>query len=407
MPRKRLTEEGVAKLKPLPGKKQLLLFDTVMPGLLLNVSYAGTKTWRVLHYINGKPVTAKLKRYPVLKLKEAREAAREFLKDPNEARRRAKSDTFEAVAQKFLELHVYELGLRTAPEIERKLRKYILPRWGKTRFLDIRRGDVVDLMDAVVKENGPVQADAVLALVSKICSWHQSRVENYTSPIVAGMRRTKTDDRARTRVLNDDEIRVVWREASELDIFGGLVKFLLLTCQRREKASTVKQSDIVRGVWEIASDNREKTNAGALRLPRAAMDIVDAMPLYNSNPYVFPAETGPGPINSFSQRKAELDALVRKRMPNIENWTLHDLRRTGRSLMSRLRVPTEHAELVLGHSQPSIQRTYDQYEYFDEKSEALEKLAGLIEEIVKPVARPQRPITGRTARASSERRTVA
>lgn len=385
MPKKRLTEEGVKKLRPLPGKQQLLLFDTVMPGLLLNVSYAGTKTWRVLHYVRSKPVTVKLGRYPVLTLKEARDAASQFLKDPDGARRRANSDTFEGVALDFLERHVQKNGLRTAHEIERRLRKYILPEWGSRRFLDIRRGDVSSLLDTVETDNGPAQADAVLAFISKLCNWYQTRNEHYTSPIVKGMRRTIPAERRRARKLSDEEIRIVWHAASEQGIFGALVKFLLLTCQRREKASTIKRSDLRRNLWEIASEKREKTSAGALRLPRMAMDIIDAQPIYNSNPYVFPAESGRGPLNSFSQRKAELDALVLQRLPNIENWTLHDLRRTGRSLLSRAKVSGEIAERVLGHALPGVEGTYNRHDFLDEKSEALEKLAALVAEIVTPV----------------------
>src|SRR6478735_7114049 len=112
MPRKRLTEESVRKLQPLPNK-QLLIFDTVMPGLLLNVSYGGAKTWRALHYVNSKPVTFKLGRWPVLKLTEARDRAREFLADPDGSRRRANSDTFDGVADDFLKRHVQKNGLRT------------------------------------------------------------------------------------------------------------------------------------------------------------------------------------------------------------------------------------------------------------------------------------------------------
>jgi integrase len=67
-------------------------------------------------------------------------------------------------------------------------------------------------------------------------------------------------------------------------------------------------------------------------------------------------------------------------------WTLHDLRRTARSLMSRAKVPTDHAERVLGHVIGGVRETYDRYEYLNEKREALLALAGLIDRILNPPA---------------------
>jgi integrase len=66
----------------------------------------------------------------------------------------------------------------------------------------------------------------------------------------------------------------------------------------------------------------------------------------------------------------------------MPRWTLHDLRRTGRSLMSRAKVPSDHAERVLGHVIGGVRETYDRYEYLDEKRDALTKLSNLLQEII-------------------------
>jgi integrase len=76
-------------------------------------------------------------------------------------------------------------------------------------------------------------------------------------------------------------------------------------------------------------------------------------------------------------RKAE----GREKMPP---WTLHDLRRTARSLMSRAKVPTDHAERALGHVIGGVRETYDRYEYVDEKRAAFKALAGLVHLILNP-----------------------
>jgi len=79
--------------------------------------------------------------------------------------------------------------------------------------------------------------------------------------------------------------------------------------------------------------------------------------------------------------KAKFDARLPSAMPD---WRLHDLRRTARSLMSRAKVSSKDAERVMGHSLPGVEGTYDRYAYFDEKSEALQRLADLIDGIVHP-----------------------
>jgi integrase len=82
---------------------------------------------------------------------------------------------------------------------------------------------------------------------------------------------------------------------------------------------------------------------------------------------------------NLERAKAKLDAAS-----GISGFTLHDLRRTGRSLMSRAGVNADHAERVLGHVISGVAGVYDRHTYFDEKASALAKLAALIETIINP-----------------------
>jgi integrase len=100
---------------------------------------------------------------------------------------------------------------------------------------------------------------------------------------------------------------------------------------------------------------------------------------------------GKTPISGFSTFKKEFDKSVLEELRKqdakakpLPNWTLHDLRRTGRSLMSRAGVPSDHAELCMGHVIGGVRETYDRYEYREEKARAYEALAALIERILKP-----------------------
>jgi integrase len=387
MPKKRLTEEGVAKLKA-PATGQIDYYDAGMPGLILRVNYGGKKTWRALHYLHrrdkdGKrkfiPTTHTLGYYPVLKLKEARERARQFLADPQKALAQADTGSFGDVAENFIKRHVEASGLRSQPEIERCLAKYIYPRWRDRPFRELKRADVAELLDYVQDHHGTRQANVVLAIIRKLTHWYQSRNDDYTTPVVRGMHRGNGTDGKRKRILDDNEIRAVFKAADQSGTFGALVKTLLLTAQRREKVTGMRWADIVDGEWRIASEAREKTNAGTLRLPQAVLDIIAAQPRLAGNPYVF-AGRGTGQFNSFSQRKDELDA----KLPDMPSWVLHDLRRTARSLMSRAGVRPDISERVLGHAIAGVEGVYDRHHYLEEKSDALARLAALVASIVTP-----------------------
>ena len=403
MPKKRLTEEGVAKLKPPAAGKQIDYFDAGMPGLVLRVNYGGAKVWRALYYVkkvdkDGKritvPTTRKLGRYPNLKLKEAREKARQF--DPQKPQ--ADDGSFRKIAENFIKRYVEPEKLRTQPEIERCLKKYIYPTWEHRPFREIKRSDVATLLDQIVDDNGPRQADMCLAVIRKMMNWYATRDDYYVSPIVKGMNRSKNGKRDRilakteTNKDGDDELLALWKAAD--GTFGALLKVALLTAQRKDKVATMKWDDIVDGVWEIPSEEREKSNAGSLRLPQTVLDIIDAQPRIAGNPYVFSAGKGDGPFNSFSQRKEELD----EKLPRMPSWRIHDLRRTARSLMSRASVRPDISERVLGHAIKGVEGVYDQHDYGPEKAQALAQLASLVDQIINP------PPKAKVARLDEHRR---
>jgi integrase len=174
-----------------------------------------------------------------------------------------------------------------------------------------------------------------------------------------------------------------------------LVKMLLLTAQRREKVTTMRWDDVIDGVWTIRAEEREKGAPGELKLPQLALEVIAAQPRITGNPYIFAGSlrgrrpkkgtpkqdlpTGPAAFNSFGQRKAELDGKL-----DLPHWTLHDLRRTARSLLAEAGVADNVAERVLGHTLPGVHGTYNRYDYAEEKADALQRLAAKIETILNP-----------------------
>lgn len=365
-----------ADAKPI---KQITYLDKLQRGLSLVLIYSagGTRTFRVMTYKNGKPFTRKLGSYPTMGLKQAKDEAKAYYNDPAKYEAGASPDSFREVAEDWFKRRVQARGLRSAYQIRRHLEAYIYPKWGTRRFLEIRRADANALLDYIEDKHGRRQADCVLASIRNIMVWYQSRNENYVSPIVKGMRRSEGSSRA--RVLSDDEIRQLWA-ATEGFPFGGLVRLLLLTAQRRAKVATMRWNDVNDGVWTIRAEPREKGNAGAIQLPQMAVDIIEKQPRLFGNEFVFACRHC-APMTSFSSRKLELDRKL-----DLPNWTLHDLRRTARSLMSRAGIKPHIAERVLCHAIPGVAGVYDRHSYSTEIGDALAQLAGLIERIVNPPA---------------------
>jgi integrase len=88
---------------------------------------------------------------------------------------------------------------------------------------------------------------------------------------------------------------------------------------------------------------------------------------------------GSRPIRSFVRPKKDFD-----KTSGVTGWTLHDLRRTARTLLSRAGVGADIAERCLGHAIGGVRATYDRHEFSIEKRHAFEALAAQIDRIINP-----------------------
>ncbi len=376
---------------------------------------------------------------PRLTLDAARQKAREWKAmiaqgtDPGKPERPAdpevEPDTVASVFAMYFKLHVMKEGqkdgrgkplapLRSADEIQRIFDNYIFAdldgneRWRDRLITSIARRDVTKLLDTIQNSSGATQSDAVLAQLSAMFNWHAARDDDFVSPIVRGMKRTKSSERKRKRILSDDEIRVFWRACETQGAFGAFCQSLLLTLQRREKLRLMHRDHITPdGLWTIQTEDREKGNAEYIRLPPLALGIVKRQPTSPTKPYVFQGRLN-GPINGFTKDKAALDTKMEEIAGHpIPHWVLHDLRRTGKTLMIRAGVSPHVSERVLGHVIPGVEGVYDQHDYLAEKTAALRKLGALVARIIDPkdnvVPMRQRLASSRRRQAGKSGRVTA
>jgi integrase len=379
MAHRALTDRFCQAAKAVEGQTQTDYWDADCKGLALRVSRSGAKTWSyVFGWGNGR-VRMKLGTYPATSLARAHTLADEVRADleaGHDPRAAPTPETLRAICEEYLGR---EAGnLRSGEDRKATLERLVYPTLGDRPIGDIRRSEIVRLLDTVEDERGPAAADKTLAFIRRVFNWYATRSDDFRTPIVRGMARTKPHERARARMLTDDEIRTVWAAAAGQGAFGRLVQFLLLTGARRSEAAAMPWSELDGGDWTLPGE-RNKTKLDLVRpLSEAALAVLGPKPDgATPDTFIYSTDSGATAISGFSKLKAEFD----KAAP-IAPWRLHDLRRTARSLMSRAGVPSDHAERVLGHVIDGVRGTYDRHQYLDEKRVALEKLARQVDFIV-------------------------
>jgi len=382
--KKPLTPRLIDALKP-PRK---LVWDATVPGFAVRVTDNGAKTFVLVGRFSSRNPTARaIGKVGALSLEDARAKAREWIAlvakgiDPAQAQRDAQRDTLAAICEEYLARRSREL--RSIDLIRSMLTRLVLPTLGSRQIADIRRSDVVRLLDRIEDESGPVAANRTCALLGTVMNWYAGRTDDYSSPIIRGMARRR--EVARDRVLSDEELRAIWQTTTPLGVSNlnaghpahcAYIRFLLLTGARRNEAAKMRWSEIADGAWTLPSA-RNKTGVELVRpLSRGASDIVSGLP--RSGEFVF-SRTGATALSGLSRFKIELD-----RASGTEGWVIHDLRRTARSLMSRAGVPSDHAERALGHIIGWVRGVYDRHQYRDEMLLAYEKLSALVAQIVDP-----------------------
>ena len=322
-----------------------------------------------------------------LSLAAARREARKVIgdvakgSDPLAVRRKseAASDTLRSIADEYLARE--NTRLRSIDQRRAVLEKLVYPKLGPVRIGDIRRTDVVRLLDSIEDERGPVMADKVLAVLRRLFTWYAGRSDDFRSPIVRGMARTSPKALARTRTLSDEELRALWKAADDLATpFARMVQFILLTGVRRNEAARMDRGEIIGEEWLIPSERFKGKREFLVPLTPAALAVLSKLPLITNSRQgpVFTTD-GKRPLSGFSKFKKAFDKRC-----GVEKWTLHDLRRTARTLMSRAGVDKDHAERMLGHVIGGVRGVYDRHEFAAEKRRALEMLAAQIGRIVDP-----------------------
>jgi integrase len=290
--------------------------------------------------------------------------------------------------------------LQSVDEIERELRKDVVPILGNKRPSEITPGDIDQLATMVLDRGAPAMARRLIT--------HTKAMYNYClldAPRLAekydlkfnpaerlGRSRRGTSQRfqvskPRERVLDDAEILAWWRalDASNMRQDTKLMlQLVLATAQRpgevRQLARGQLCLDAADPTWTIPEHIAKNRRRHIVPLSRLAVRLLTlALTANNSGELVFPTPGLEAPVKKVALPLA-MATVFRNHLPHFERATPHDLRRTAATGMRRIGIPPEILSLILNHTRQDVTgRHYDHHQALPERRDALNRWAAHVD----------------------------
>ena len=396
MSNRKLTYTFVSNVQPPDSGKRDEYYDSIVKGLLVRVTHTGHKSFIFRYGDKGKRYT--IGSFSDMTIAEARDKARDLKErvrqghDPQAekiARRNRPRDlTVKDLAKVFKEKHLPSLKQTTRDDYTRRIENFIEPALGKMRIKDVQRHHVIEVLEEIA-ENGsdgkgsPIQSNRVRAIMSSMFNFGINRGIADHNPVQHVKPLGK--EKQRKRVYSEAEIRTIWKVFDELDEpYRSLFKMLLICGQRAGETRMMRWDEIKENmIWVIPA---EKTKAGReqhLPLPDMALTVLDGIkPLTGTSSYVFESPVKRNEPVAWLQKVA---GDVRK-ATKINDFRLHDLRRTAASYMAELGVDRTVLGKVLNHKglagDDQVTAIYDRHEYIQEKRNALARWNHVLTEIL-------------------------
>jgi integrase len=377
MPSCKLTKRTIDTL-PSPIAQDQIWWDEDLKGFGLKLTPAGRKVFLIQYrpagdrrnprkYTIGEygSVTPYQARVEAQRVLAERAAGRDPQAEKQTSKRRIQSEQVAELVAEFIARHASQN--RTGAETARIFHREVLPHWASWTVGEVRKRDVIALLDRVRERGSPIMANRVLAAVRRFFNWCVGRGILEMSPcsgIAAPAR-----EQPRHRVLSDEELGLVLEATRQIGFpFGSIVEVLALTGQRRDEVGRMawEHLDFGRQLWVIPGEHAKNGRPHLVQLSAPVLALLEGLP--RTGGLVF-SRDGRTPFQGYSKAKARLD-----RLSGVSSWTLHDLRRTVVSGMARLGVAPHVADKILNHQSGTISgvaAVYQRHEFLVERKQAL------------------------------------
>ena len=417
----KFTDKTIKNLKPKENRYIVWEENAHGQGTLgMRVSTAGTRSWIVMYFFQGRARMLTLGTYPKMPVAQAHKEHAEAVtllengEDPGakavtERSVFRKSPTVKDLVKDYLEKWA-EPRKRSWKDDERILNREVIKAWGDRKARNIVRADVIALLDGIVERGAPIAANRTLALVRKMFSFAASRDIVPVSPCHGVSAPSK--EHRRERVLNETEIHqlLVKLAGTKMSKLSQLaIRLQLLTAQRCSEVLGAEWPEINLdfGWWTIPAEKAKNSMAHRVPLSRQAIAVLkQAQAMSRGETHVFPSPRGDRPM-----KHTVLSRAVRRSVEvfGIVEWTPHDLRRTAASHMTSIGISRLVVSKILNHAERGVTAVYDRHSYDAEKREALEiwgkKVAKMEKakmklKIVDGTASKESPVKGKNPSAS-------
>jgi integrase len=359
--------------------------DAALPGLILRVG-ARRRTWTFRARVGGVDRRDILGHFPAMSLSAAREAGRDLVARlesgapapvPTPHPRAGSGLTLGALLDRYEKLRLREgHRTKTLASAMRTLRTGLRP-WLGLPAAEFAKGDLRAARDAIVERGALMQANRLLGYLGPVLRW-AAQEDLIPTNFVPDLR--KAPERKRDRVLSRAELAAIWHACDGgpgpvSQAFSRMVRFLLVTAQRRDEAASLRHGDIVRGVWKQADNKSNRPHT--LPLPPLALNLIGP-----GGPQALVFAGGNGKIGGFSKLKRALD-----KSSGVSGWRLHDLRRSAASHMQELGIAPDTIRAILNHAVPGIGGVYMRADLEKAQAAALIAWSAEIERLVAPNTR--------------------
>ena len=412
---KLLTPAAIARLKPDPMRVREIP-DAGAHGLRLAVQPTGRMSWIVRgrrpdgrqmkltlgaldtssddgEVVLGAPLSPRSARILANQLLRERAKGVDIAELPK--KKRASGDSFAQVATDFVSDHCMALrgwritakylGLRyPSGEDPVLIPNGLARRWANKQLAEIDGDMVHHAIDEARRTAIPgvrprtigtsdARGRAMAAALGKLFSW-AARHRRVKVNAALGMYRPQSPP-SRSRVLSVNEIRQLWAACTELGYpFGHCIMLMLLTGQRRSECAGMRWSELNEDLsaWSLPPARTKNKKPHAVYLPPLAREIIASVPRTADCGFVF-TTNGNVAISGFSKTKARIDLLM-----GVDDWRLHDLRRTAVTHMAELGVLPHVIEAVVNHvsgHKSGVAGIYNKAVYAQERRAALETWA--------------------------------
>lgn len=396
----------IKSLKPIPGKRQEVADEH---GLYIEVQPSGSKIWRYRYSLHGKREKVTLGPYPEIGIAEARkrrmlysEMAAKGQSPAKEKQREASANANADTVRELGELYIREIvnvQFKRPKDTARYFKRDIYPTLGHYKLHEVTPHDVLRMLDAVkargkkkqarseklghktVRAGGVHAAKQTRTITKRLFDYAIARQLLTYNPVSVIPRGIIAKLTKRDRALSEEELKNFLRnliEAKDTASMKIALMLIQLTLARKGELVHAKWEHInfEKAEWRLPTSKNSEPHLVPLA-PQAIQLFKELEKLAGGSEWVLPGRTRLKPISEHTLNVVWL----RREAFGIQNFVIHDMRRTASTLLHEMGYVPDVIEKALNHTIGGIRGVYNVAKYAEQRREMLQHWANYLDDL--------------------------